>query len=311
MPAQPSRQSTGIGVALYVLLCVIWGSTWMVIKVGYGGLGPFNVAAIRFFIAGAVMAIVVPLAGARWPAGRTEWSLVMVVALLMFAGDYGAIYWAEQFIDSGLTAILFATLPLLTIVAAHLYLPGERITASRLVGTLCALAGVVALFSDHARVEATRFAPMAAVIGAAVCAAIASVASKRHGTDLHPAALNAPSMLIGAAALVAMAAVSGERLALPPDAATWTAVLYLALAGSVFAFLVYFSMLKTWTVTSLSFISVFTPTIALFLGFVFLDERPTIWTLVGATLIVAGVALALFRATVTRDDRRAHGSSSR
>ena len=72
MPAQPSRQSTGLGIALYVLLCVIWGSTWMVIKVGYGGLGPFNVAAIRFFIAGAVMAMVVPLAGARWPGGRTE-----------------------------------------------------------------------------------------------------------------------------------------------------------------------------------------------------------------------------------------------
>jgi drug/metabolite transporter (DMT)-like permease len=297
-------------VALYVLLCVIWGSTWMVIKVGYGGLGPFNVAAIRFFIAGAVMAMVVQLARARWPRGHVEWSLVVVVALLMFAGDYGAIYWAEQFIDSGLTAILFATLPLLTIVAAHLYLPGERITISKLAGTLLALAGVMALFGGHASVEAAQVAPMAAVIGAAVCAAIASVASKRHGTHLHPAALNAPSMMIGAVALAALAAINGERLALPPDAATWAAVLYLALAGSVFAFLVYFSLLKTWTVTSLSFISVFTPVIALFLGFVFLDERPTIWTIVGATLIVGGVALALFRTTVTRDDRLARESSS-
>ena len=283
----------------------------MVIKVGYGGLGPFNVAALRFFSAGAVMAVVVPLAGARWPRGRSEWSLVTVVGLLMFAGDYGAIYWAEQYIDSGLTAILFATLPLLTIVAAHLYLPGERITVSKLAGTLLALAGVVALFSDRARVETAQSGPMAAVIGAAVCAAIASVASKRHGTELHPAALNAPSMLIGAAALVALAFVNGERVMLPSDAGTWGAVLYLALAGSVFAFLAYFSMLKTWTVTSLSFISVFTPTIALFLGFVFLDERPGIWTVAGAMLIVGGVALALVRTTVTRDDRLADQTRSR
>ena len=80
-----------------------------------------------------------------------------------------------------------------------------------------------------------------------------------------------------------------------PDSATWGAVLYLALAGSVLAFLVYFSMLKTWSVMSLSFISVFTPAIALILGFIFLDERPTGWTVAGAALIVAGVALAVSR----------------
>src|SRR5262247_2680158 len=99
-------------LALYVLLCLIWGSTWMVIKVGYGGLGPFNVAALRFFLAGAVMAGAAWLTGARWPRGTPEWIAVAAVGLLMFAADYGLIYWAELYIDSGLTAVLFATLPL-------------------------------------------------------------------------------------------------------------------------------------------------------------------------------------------------------
>ena len=256
-----------IGIALYLMLCLIWGSTWLVIKVGYGGLGPFNVAGVRFFIAGVVMAIIVPLAGARWPRGRSEWGLVVIVALLMFVGDYGAIYWAEQYIESGLTAIVFATLPLLTIAVAHVYLPGERITGPKLAGTLLAFVGVIALFGDRARVDARHVWPMLAVIAAALCAAIASVASKRHGANLHPAALNAPSMLLGAVALLGVSIATGDSVALPPDAATWVAVLYLALAGSVLTFLVYFSMLKTWTVTSLSFISVFTPTIALILGF--------------------------------------------
>ncbi len=282
-----------IGVALYLMLCLIWGSTWLVIKVGYGGLGPFNVAAIRFFLAGIVMAAIVPMTGARWPRRRSEWALIVAVALLMFAGDYGAVYWSEQYIDSGLTAILFATLPLLTLAVAHVYLPGERITASKLAGTLLAFVGVMALFADHARIDATQLWPMLAVIGGALCAAMASVASKRHGADLDSAALNAPSMLIGAVVLAGVSLATGDGFALPPDAATWGAVLYLALAGSVLAFLVYFSMLKTWSVMSLSFISVFTPAIALILGFIFLDERPTMWTVVGATLIVAGVALAL------------------
>ena len=282
-----------IGVALYLLLCLIWGSTWLVIKVGYGGLGPFNVAAIRFFLAGIIMAAIAPMMDARWPRRRSEWALIVAVGLLMFTGDYGAVYWSEQYIDSGLTAILFATLPLLTLAVAHVYLPGERITASKLAGTLLAFVGAMALFADHARIDARQFWPMLTAIGGALCAAMASVAGKRHGANLHPAALNAPSMLIGAVVLAGVSLATGDGFALPPDASTWGAVLYLAFVGSVVAFLVYFSMLKTWSVMSLSFISVFTPAIALILGFIFLDERPTMWTVVGAALIVAGVALAL------------------
>ena len=101
-------------VALYVLLCIIWGSTWLVIKIGYGGLGPFNVAALRFLMAGAVLAVIIPVLGTRWPNGRREWSVVTFVGVALFGADYGLIYWGEQFIDSGLTAILFATLPLFT-----------------------------------------------------------------------------------------------------------------------------------------------------------------------------------------------------
>ena len=91
-------------VALFALLCLIWGSTWMVIKVGYGGLGPFNVAALRFFVAGVLCVPVVPLARARWPRGSGEWRLVTFVGVVLFGFDYGLIYWSEQFIDSGLTA---------------------------------------------------------------------------------------------------------------------------------------------------------------------------------------------------------------
>ena len=293
MSAPAAHRSTAAGVALYALLCLIWGSTWLVIKVGYGGLGPFNVAAVRFFIAGIVMGVMVPAVGARWPQGRVEWRLVAIVALLMFAGDYGAIYWAEQYIDSGLTAILFATLPLITIAMAHVSLPGERITLLKFTGTVLAFVGVMALFADHARLDARQLWPMLAVIAGAIVAAVASVASKKDGAAMHPAALNAPSMLIGAVALAVASYANGDGFTLPAGAATWGAVLYLALVGTVLAFLVYFSMLKTWSVTSLSFISVFTPAIALVLGFVFLDERPTAWTVVGAVLIVAGVALAL------------------
>jgi drug/metabolite transporter (DMT)-like permease len=287
-------------LALYVMLCLIWGSTWLVIKVGYGGLGPFNVAAVRFLIAGVVLTPCVPLLGARWPSTRGEWTLVLWVGVVLFAADYGLIYWGEQFLDSGMTSILFALLPLVTIGLAHLYIPGDRITARKFAGAMLAFAGIVALFGDRVRLDPAGLGPMLAILASTVCAAAAGVASKRHGATLHPAALNAPAMLIGAAALAAVSLAAGDGLVLPRDVPTWSAIAYLAIAGSVVTFLGYFTLLKTWSVTSLSFISVFTPAIALFLGFVFLDERPTLSTGAGAALILGGVTLALSERTPER-----------
>jgi drug/metabolite transporter (DMT)-like permease len=282
-------------IALYILLCVIWGSTWLVIKVGYGGLGPFNVAALRFLLAGAMLSAMLPLVHARWPRGRTEWLLVLWVGIVLFAADYGLIYWGEQFLDSGLTAILFATLPVVTVAFAHVYIPGDRITPRKLAGTLIAFLGVVALFGESLRLDLSKLGPMSAIIAGAVCAAAAGVAGKRHAVAMHPATLNAPAMLVGGVALGAIALVTGEGVQLPTDATTWSAILYLAIAGTVVSFLVYFSLLKTWSVTSLSFISVFTPPIALGLGFVFLGEQPTLWSAIGSGLILAGVTLALVK----------------
>jgi drug/metabolite transporter (DMT)-like permease len=130
-------------------------------------------------------------------------------------------------------------------------------------------------------------------VASAVCAATVGVASKRHGSALHPAALNAPAMIGGAFVLMVVSLVAGDGFMMPRDEGTWGAIVYLAIAGSVLTFLIYFTLLKTWSVTSLSFISVFTPAIALLLGFVFLDERPTLLTGVGAALVLIGVVLAV------------------
>jgi drug/metabolite transporter (DMT)-like permease len=280
-------------VLLFALLCTIWGSTWLVIKIGYGGRGPFNVAALRFLIAGLVFIPVAVFMQARPPRGRTEWALVVWVGTALFGLDYGLIYWGETRIESGLTAVLFAILPLVTAVLAHLYLPYEKLTVRKLAGVLLAIAGVAALFADSLRLDASKIVPMLAIVASAVFAALASLPMKKYGAGLHPAALNAPAMLVGSALLAAASLLAGDGFGIPRDASTWSAIAYLAIAGSVVTFLVYFTLLKVWSVTTLSFISVFTPALALFLGFAVLDERPRGWTVAGAALILAGVGLAL------------------
>lgn len=277
----------------FALLCLVWGSTWLVIKVGYGGLGPLNVAALRFLVAGLLMVGVVPALRARWPRGRTEWLLVLFVGAVLFGMDYGLIYWGEQYLDSGLTAILFAVYPLVTALFAHVYVPGERATLRSVAGTLLAFLGVVALFGASVRIDPALALPMLAIVASAVCAAAASVATKRHGHDLPAAGLNAPAMLVGAALLFAASLAVGERPRLPADPSTWWAIGYLAIGGSVVTFLVFFWLLKVWKSTTVSFIAVLAPLVALLLGYAVLGEQPTVWTAVGTALILSGVTVAL------------------
>jgi drug/metabolite transporter (DMT)-like permease len=280
--------------ASFLLLCAIWGSTWLVIKEGYGGLGPFNAASIRFLIAGGLMVPLVPIMGARWPQ-KKEWLLALWVGTTLFAVDYGLIYWGEQSLDSGVTAVLFSVLPILTAVGAHLYLPAERLTARKLSGTLVAMLGVAALFGDSLRLNASLAIPMLAILVSAIFAAVAALATKKHGHGLHPAALNAPSMLVGGVLLAGTSLAVGDGYRLPTAGATWGAIVYLAIAGSVVTFLIYFWLLKKWSATSVSFIAVFTPALALLLGFLVRHERPTGWSALGVVLILAGVLLAVTR----------------
>lgn len=281
----------------FALLCLIWGSTWLAIKVGYGDMGAFEVAAWRFVIAGALL---VPIGVAwrrfdarfRWPRGCTEWALVAWVGVVLFALDYGLIYWGEQWLDSSLTAVLFAVLPIMTAIGAHLYVPGERLTLRKLGGTLLAFVGVAALFADRLQVDPAKLLPMLAIIASASCAAAAGVATKRHGGALHPVALNAPAMLLGALLLAGASLAVGDGLDVPRQSTVWWSIGYLALAGSVVTFLIYFWLLKTWQATTTSFIAVFTPIVAIALGLL-IDERPTAWMGLGTALILAGVVLAL------------------
>jgi drug/metabolite transporter (DMT)-like permease len=292
----PTVTTRGIGKILaFVLLCIIWGSTWLAIKEGYGGLGAFNLASLRFFIAGSIMLALVPLMGARLPHGRTEWLLTVWVGLMLFTADYGLVYWSEQWLDSGMTATVAALIPMFTMLCAHLYLPGERITARKLTGTILSLAGVATLFADTVRLDTAYAGPILGIAGSAFFAAIASVAVKKHGHDLPPAGLNAPAMLIGAVLLMATSIASGEGNALPRATQTWISLWYLAVFGSIVAFLLYFWLLKSWDATTVSLTSVFTPITALFLGYLVRHEQLTRFTALGAVLILAGVVLVTSR----------------
>jgi drug/metabolite transporter (DMT)-like permease len=116
-----------------------------------------------------------------WPRGREQWSVVLVVGVFLFAADYGLIYWAEQWLESGITAVLFAVMPILTAVAAHVYLPAEPLTpAASAAPWWRSWASSPSSATPFASIPELLW-PMAAIVASAACAAVASVYTKRHG----------------------------------------------------------------------------------------------------------------------------------
>ena len=277
------------------LLTLIWGTTWAAIRVGLGGVPPFTGVALRFAIAGAALLLVAW--GVRAPLGRSavERRLWVVNALCTFCGSYGVVYWAEQWVPSGLAAVLFAVFPLLVAVMAHFAVPGERLTPARLVGVAVGFVGIAVLFSGDFEPLGGRQAMVAAVVLllAPLVSAVAQIAIKRWGAGIHPLSLTAVPMLLTGGIMGALAAAVERGRPVTFDGPSVAALLYLALVGSAVAFSLYFWLLQHLPATHVALVAYTAPVLAVVIGAVALDEPITPRMLAGGALVVAGVALAL------------------
>lgn len=276
-------------VAAFTACALIWGSTWLAIKVGYEGIGALTGAALRFGSAALLLALLMVALRAPFPRGRKVWVLAATMAFLLFLLDYGLIYWGEQFVDSGLTAVLFATFPLLTVLVGHAWPGGERLTTRKLAGVLLGLAGLGVVFAESLAFDPARLPAMLAIVGSALAAAISNQYTHRDGAGLHPATYTMPAMGLGALMLLGAGLALGETPALPSSSAAWLSVAYLSAIGSVLAFLAYFWLLGKWGPGKSSMLVLLTPLIALFLGALVLGERPGPSAALGTALVLAGV----------------------
>ena len=278
--------------ATFAMLCAIWGSTWLAIRIGLDGVPPFLSASLRFVVAAGTLLVLSAVFRSRLPRGRTEWALVLFYGIVLFTADYGLIYWGEKRgVASGLSAVLFATFPFQTAIAAHALLRTERLSLQKLGGIALGFGGIVLIFRGQLVTAPDLFFPMLAIVVSATCAAVASVAVKRWGHDTDPVSFNAFAMGTGAIGLAAISLLAGEPWAPPPWPAGIGAILYLALAGSVVTFVAYLWLLKRIEATSLSYIAFVTPIVAVLLGSA-VGETLDALVLVGAGLTLAGIWLA-------------------
>jgi drug/metabolite transporter (DMT)-like permease len=277
------------------LLTLVWGTTWSAITISLRGIPPFTGVAIRFAIAAALLIayarfMAIPLAS----TGRRDRRLRLLHAVLTFCGSYGVVFWAEQWVPSGLASVLFATFPLLVAVMAHFALPEERMTVPVLVGSGLGFAGIAVIFAEDFELLGGSMVALASVVMlvSPLVAAVVSVAVKRWGSGMHPVPFNAVAMALAAGIMGGVAALVERHREVSFDPGPVAALLYMAVAGTAIVFPLYFWLLEHMEVRQVALIGYGTPVVALFIGAAFMGEPMTVRTWVGSAMVVIGVAVA-------------------
>jgi len=291
----------------YFLVCTIWGSTWLVIKIGLETMTPLLAAGCRFLVASAVLFTLIKIRKVKVPFNPEERMFYIVVALTSFSVPFALVYWGEQFIPSGVTSIVFSVYPFTVALFAFLFLPNEKITVWKISGIVLGFLGILAIYSNDIHVsDPTASWGMAAVLASAILQAYSVIVIKKHGHTIHPFAITFVPMLIGAVLLLAASALLEDYAKVDFTAHAVLAIFYLGIFGSVATFVSYFWLLKRVEAVILSLTSFITPIIAVMLGVLVLGEKVSSGTFIGASFVLAGIAVCNYAELVKYLRRNGH-----
>ena len=274
----------------YVVMCGIWGTTWLAIKIGLHAMGPLTGVGLRFLIAGMLLFAVAAVRKELRPLRELPWKLIVVLALFTFACDYTLLYVGETHVDSGLASVLFGTLPFFTFGFARI-LANERISGRVFAGSVAAFAGVAMISLSGGRHGSLLF--VLAPIGAAAAAAFATAYAKRYQA-LSPLTTLPPAMTIaGGGIFVAGLLFERTDWHQAVSASSLGALLYLAVAGSCVAFCLMLWLLERLPAGTIGMSSLTFPVIAIAAGVAFGGEHFGTREFAGSVLVLCGMAIAL------------------
>ena len=282
----------------YVIVCVVWGSTFLGIRIGVAGLPPFLMAGVRFTVAGVILAGIARLVGHRLPARRQDWITLALVGVLLLTSGNGLVVWAEQYLDAGTASIYVVTVAIWAACFDALMKGGTTPFTWRLAaGLLLGLAGVApvrtAVPTSPSRRPATLlhtdFRAPAALVFASASWAWGSVYLKRHPVKASFSMSAAVQMVIGGVALLLVGAVRGEAGVFHPTLRPMLAVAYLIVMGSIVGFTAYGYALRHASATVVGTYAYVNPVVAVILGALLLHEPIGARKLVAMVIILGAV----------------------
>jgi drug/metabolite transporter (DMT)-like permease len=277
--------------AAFFFEAVFAGGNAVSIRFSNRELAPLWGAGLRFSMAAVVLMVVVAAAKLTLPRGRAL-AGALLFGLFQFAGAFGLYYFALVELHAGLGQILLALVPLATLLLAVVQRQ-ERFRRAAVVGTLIVLVGVAMISRDSLR-EAVPLISVLAVLGSVLCFAEAAILVRRF-PPVHPVAMNAVGMALGAVVLVGASAVVGEPRVLPQRVSTWVALGYVGVVGSAVVYLLHVYVIQQWTASRAAYVMVLIPFVTVALS-AWLDAEPISGGLVlGGILVLTGVYVGALR----------------
>lgn len=276
----------------YIALCAIWGSTWLAVHMVVQDLPPFLAAAARFSAAAIFLLIWVVIRKPAWPRGEREWNAILVLGFSVIAIPYALQFWAQQYVTSSLTAVLFSgtplTVALLTPLMMHRKVPRQCVQAM-----LIAFGALLLLLYTDLRFGSRAFWGGVAVLLSMGCSAWSAVYAKLRLRDVNPVVSTAMQLVIGAAGLSwATWALESHRHAVWTKTAV-LALLFLSTCGSAVAFAIYYWLLKHMQPYQVSTINMVIPVVAVLEGSLIAHDPVPLMMIVAMVVVLASVAVVL------------------
>ncbi len=278
-------------IAAFAAVYLIWGSTYLVIRVGVGMLPPALFAGARFLPAAVLLLLYAFSTGARLPQRARDWSVIAATAVLMLVGGNGMVTWSEQWLESNQAALLVATSALWMTGLGALGAQGERPGVVAIAGLLLGFAGVALLVSSGLKAQAAPWFAYAGISLSPVLWAAGSILARRYPVATSPWMMAALQTLIAGILLILIGLISGEAPRWNWNLQGLMALAYLALLGSCVGYGAYIWLVHQVTPTQLGTYAYVNPAVAVLLGWWILDEHLNPSQVVGTLVILFGVLL--------------------
>jgi drug/metabolite transporter (DMT)-like permease len=280
---------------LYLLaLAFLWGTSFLFVKIAVRTVAPATLVAARFAIAAIALSLVVRAKGLRLPTSRRVWSHYLLMGLIGNALPFTLIAWGQIRVDVGLAGILLGAMPLMTLLLAHSFVPGERMTPRIVGGLIVGFVGLVVLLGPEALREVggrpSDLPSQAAILAAALCYSISTILARRLAT--LDALVSATTVMWTSSAIMLPAALWMEQ----PWNQDWSvvafaSVVWLGILATALATILYFRIIRRAGPTFLSLMNYMIPVVAMTAGVIVLGEEPTGGVLIGLALILTGLAI--------------------
>lgn len=282
--ANTGRLHTSLPLLAFLASVVLLGVNFVAVRFSNAELPPFWGAALRFLIASTVLFAIVRWKRLPLPRGKGLMG-ALLFGVVTFGATYALVYWALLTVSSGLAAVTFATIPLITLLlAASMKL--ERLSWRGLAGALLVMAGIGAVFQEQLRADVPPLSLLVLLL-AAVSAALSGIVVKRFPRS-HPISTNAVAMAVGTVILLFLSLAFGERWRLPALPATWGALAWLIMSASV-AFILMVWLLSKWSASAVSYGTVLQPLVTVAVGSWLAGEQITLMFALGGVLALIGV----------------------